>query len=975
MHPYQIGLFMKNPKKTKTYSPGEIIEARKRLWRVDGQDENVLHATAINAASAQAKLFLPIEKVRPASLQQPRADRVGYPQMQALMLRAFRASMLHSTAPLLSLQRSRAIPVDYQLVPVVMAMEQSPVRLLIADDVGLGKTIEAGLIATELMARGMARRVLVVCPASLREQWQQALAYFFHLESHIFSRRRRRTLERDLPAGANPWEYHNAFVVSVDYAKKAKIKNQILEVPWDVVIIDEAHKVGKPHQSGPDATVSKERWDLGQELAYADQVEHLLLLTATPHNGYTDSFASLLRLLDVGIVSGPSHDPSIDRATGKRHVVQRRRKDVDTWAISEGRRAFPQRDHDEVKVIPTAQEREALQAVQQYGQLILKHARAMSKATSRIHTLAQWTVLHLHKRALSSPEALRQSLKNRREGIQQNLDDLIEAEAGLSTEAAKANVLDEDPGELLDEIEIGKRAERFSAGEKQALQAELKALDELQALAEKITKSRDSKLQQLLNNTLRRMLNRKPKAILFTRYRDTMAYVAEQIEADSYYQRRDVEVFVLHGGLNEKARYEQFSKFGQAEIAVMVATDAISEGLNLQHFASQVIHYELPWNPNRLEQRNGRVDRFGQPEERVYIRTMVMNETLDATILKVLIEKSRRIRADYGFSPPYFGDTANILDLIHDHGLGANLVPQQLNLFEDEPRTPIEQRGGQHPLRDEKRVADLIKHESFYGQTDVTLEEVERKLQQVRQTVGSKEEVEAFVRSGLDKLRCTVRENDDGTLRLVLSRPALQLPHLGREIPRATFDPKLGLDNPEVEVLDLGHPLVQRLIDLIKQGAFEANERSGEEDALDYGRTAVIATPDVDEMTALYHVLVRFVTGGERPQILEDLLAIALPLYGEKPLPPDKAQALLTPETSPLGLTESEMKDVLQEALEREDLDQILADQLEERRQALIHERQAWRQEIGEEAGWLQEAAHLTITSRDLLAVTVLWPA
>jgi hypothetical protein len=354
--------------------------------------------------------------------------------------------MLHSTAPLLSLQRSRAIPVDYQLVPVVMAMEQSPVRMLIADDVGLGKTIEAGLIATELMARGMARRVLVVCPASLREQWQQALAYFFHLESHIFSRRRRRKLERDLPAGANPWEYHNAFVVSVDYAKKAKIKNQILEVPWDVVIIDEAHKVGKPHQSGPDATVSKERWDLGKELAYADQVEHLLLLTATPHNGYTDSFASLLRLLDVGIVSGPSHDPSINRTTGKRHVVQRRRKDVDTWAISDGRRAFPERDQDEVKVVPTAQERDALQAVQQYGQLILKHARAISKATSRIHTLAQWTVLHLHKRALSSPEALRQSLKNRREGIQQNLDELTEAEAGLSTEVAKANVLDEDTG-------------------------------------------------------------------------------------------------------------------------------------------------------------------------------------------------------------------------------------------------------------------------------------------------------------------------------------------------------------------------------------------------------------------------------------------------------------------------------------------------------------------------------------------------
>ena len=966
---------MAKSKQIETHSPGEIIRARKRHWRVDVQDGNIIHATAVNAVRDKAKIYLPVEEVQPGSLPQPDPKRVGYPQMQDLMLRAFRASMLHSTAPLLSLQRSRAIPVEYQLVPVVMAMEQSPVRMMIADDVGLGKTIEAGLIATELMARGMARRILVICPASLREQWQEALAYFFHLETHIFSRRRRRKLERDLPAGANPWEYHDAFVVSVDYAKKPKIKNQILEVPWDIVIIDEAHKIGKPHQSGPDATVSKERWDFGQELAYSDTIQHFLLLTATPHNGYTDSFASLLRLLDVGIISGPPHDPRIDRVAGKRHVVQRRRDDVAAWHITADRKAFPDRDQDEVKVIPLAEERKAFEAVQRYGDLILEHAREMSTSTTRLNTLAQWTVLHLHKRALSSPEALRQSLRNRREGIQQKLDELIEAEAGLSTEMAKANVLDEDPGELLDEIEVSKRAERFSAGEREALQAELKALDDLQALAGKITKSRDSKLQQLLNNTLRRMLNRRPKAIIFTRYRDTMNYVAEQIRKDSYYQDQDVAVFVLHGGMNEQARHEQFAKFGKAKIAVLVATDAISEGLNLQYYASQVIHYELPWNPNRLEQRNGRVDRFGQPEETVYIRTMVMNETLDATILTVLITKSRTIRDDYGFSPPYFGDTANILDLIHDHGLGTNLVPRQLNLFEEQPRASVQRGDDPHPLLDEKKVAEQIQEESFYGQTNVSLEEVELSLQEVRRTVGSKEEVEAFVRSGLDKLRCTVRENEDGTLRLVLTNPALHLPKLGREIARATFNPKMGLEDHEVEVLDLGHPLVQRLIDTIKQGSFQDDGHAQEESALDYGRTAVIPSPDVSEMTVLYHVLVRFTTDGERPQILEDLATIALPLYGEDPLPKNEAQALLNPEMAALNLTENEKVEVLKEALNREDLEAIVATQIEARRQGLVEERQRWRKEIGEGAGWLRDAAQLTTTSQDLLAVTVLWPA
>jgi SNF2 family DNA or RNA helicase len=126
---------------------------------------------------------------------------VGTTQAHDLMLRAFRLSMVHSTAPLLSLQRSRAIPVEYQLVPLVMALEQPRVRLLIADDIGLGKTIEAGLVIMELIARGLARRILVVCPASLREQWKQALDYFFHLEAVIFSRTHHRALERDLPAG------------------------------------------------------------------------------------------------------------------------------------------------------------------------------------------------------------------------------------------------------------------------------------------------------------------------------------------------------------------------------------------------------------------------------------------------------------------------------------------------------------------------------------------------------------------------------------------------------------------------------------------------------------------------------------------------------------------------------------------------------------------------------------------------------
>ncbi|MCP4428354.1 MAG: DEAD/DEAH box helicase, partial [Chloroflexi bacterium] len=604
----------------RIYSAGTLIQARKRLWRVDAQEKQVLHVTAIDAAEEKTRLYLPLETVQPGQLPQPDPQIIGYPQAQALMLRAFRLSMINSAAPLLSLGRSRALPVEYQLVPVIMALEQSRVRMLIADDVGLGKTIEAGLVMTELMARGLVRRVLVVCPASLRQQWVDALDYFFHLKAHIFSRRHRRALERDLPAGTNPWEFHNAFIVSVDYAKTPEIKNQILEVPWDMVIVDEAHQIAKPHQSRADQRVRMERWGLGQALAYSQKIRHLLLLTATPHNGYTDSFASLLRLLDVDAVSGPLHEPAIHREVARRHVVQRRRGDVEAWLEGAGQEsAFPDRDQDEVVILPGQRELEMIEAVQQYSALVLEHARG---AAARLQTLAGWTVLHLHKRALSSPEALRCSLANRRDALEQRLKGIIEPDVGLPPETARANVYDQETGEMFDEKEIVARSERVVLGETEALRAELRALDDLAAQAKRITPRQDSKLQELLRNVLRRRLRHRPKVIIFTRYRDTMDYVAKQIGKAKLY--KGVKVIVMHGGLNENQRRERFAAFERTQQAVLVATDAISEGINLQHIASQVIHYELPWNPNRLEQRNGRVDRFGQREPVVFIRTLVM---------------------------------------------------------------------------------------------------------------------------------------------------------------------------------------------------------------------------------------------------------------------------------------------------------------------------------------------------------------
>jgi len=957
-------------------APGTVISNRNRLWRVDAHTGDLLVATSIDGGETeQQKFYVPFEDIRPGRLEPPSPGIVGHPQSQDLLLRAYRLSLLHGTAPLLSLQRSRVIPKDYQLVPVVMALEMPRVRMLIADDVGLGKTIEAGLIITELLARQMASRLLVIVPANLREQWQEALDYFFHIPARIMSTRHRREMERELPAGANPWEHYRYLITSVDYAKQPAIKNQILEQSWDIVLIDEAHQVAKPHQSGPDQRVRMDRWELAEALAASRHVRHLLLLTATPHNGYTDSFASLLRMLDVAAVTGPVHGPQIERSVAAQYVCQRRREDVETWFQDDPTRSpFPKRDQDEVIVVPTSYEMDAIRAMEEYGNQVLRQAEGSSV---QVRTLAGWTVMHLHKRALSSPEALRCSLRNRRERLRQRL-------AGVSSEAeetaippdvARANVLDEDTGERLTDEEAGQRTERVLYGSAEEIETELEHLEEVLEKARKVTPRRDSKLEKLLDVVLRDRLAADPKVVIFTRYVDTMNYLADQIRRDKRYAR--VTVLTIHGGLNERQRREIFLEFEQAEVGVLVATDAISEGINLQHAAAQVVHYELPWNPNRLEQRNGRVDRFGQRKPVVYIRTMVMDETLDAAILEVLVKKAAQIRKDYGFSPPYFGDETSILELLEQHEI--KLAPHQLSFLDERPLVRV--LTAETPVEDPfaKETLERIKDDSFYGQTHVALPEIERRLHETEATVGSPQQIRHFVFSGLNRFGCDVTKNSDGSWRIGVTNPSLQTASVGTVIERATFDPERALDEPDLTLLDVGHPLVRRLIEEVKQNAFRVEAHG---DAPHYGRTAYVVTPDVEEVTALFHLLARYVVNTQPTSIVEELLPVGVPVYSDQPSAISRQEvarlieAQPTPEARPLD----EVQETLADALSLEGLEDLLGGMVEARRQELVAERRSMREQQEaradtQAAEWLQGIDDLSPGSYDLLTAIVLYPA
>lgn len=939
--------------------PGSVIRNRNRLWRVDSIDGQEVTATSLEGPNSKHRFYAPIESIAEGNMAPPSTETMGNPQFQDLLIQANRLSMLHGTAPLMSLQRSRVIPTEYQLTPVVMGLDMPSVRLLLADDVGLGKTIEAGLITSELLARNRADRILIVTPANLREQWREAFTHFFHIDAQITSRRNKRAMEKDVPPGTSVWDYYSKHIVSIDYAKQSHVRSEVLAQDWDLVIIDEAHQAARPHTASAGQSPTKQRWEFAQDIT--DAASHALLLTATPHNGYSDSYASLLRMVNPDIVSGDPHNPQINREIAEKHVVQRRRKDVEQWFGDENENPFPKRDQDTVEISPTTYETDAYDAVREYGDTLVEAAK---EADNR--TLAQWTVVHFLKRALSSPEALRRSLRNRRDKLTDRLEEIDASDGdgsetvGVSEELAQANALDSDPGEDYSETELGERVERVVTGDEKAIRMELESLETTLEAADDVTQSRDSKLQKLLDQTLPARFN-SGGTIIFTKYVDTLEYLEEHVR-DEYGDQ--VSVHTLYGELGDAERNERFQAFADADRGVLIATDVISEGMNLQYAANQVIHYELPWNPNRLEQRNGRVDRYGQTADTVYIRTMVMDDPMDRTVLTKLITKAQEIRSEYGFSPPYLGDDEGILQLLDPEEM-QNLIPQQ---------TLTDFTSGQAQTDDEESAFDdavlqRIEDESFYNHTEVDLSEVKQRQEETQELLGGADAVQEFVRSGLNLFNCPYDANVDGTFEIEIKADELRGPDIQPEYEQVTFDPNRAAENDDLEMLDIAHPLVQRLIESVKEVALTDGER--------YGRTAMRGTDAVDQPTALYTWKVRyFAHTGDDPTVMEELVQVGLPLYRDEPLSRETIDTLRTAETTVAQRTQQEWERDLEQAVEHESRKDAIRQRAIERAQTISEERRTMLTKL-EDAGYgtsLEGTDRISVASEDLLTVGLYYP-
>jgi ERCC4-related helicase len=848
--------------------PGMIVSLRRRMWRVEEIAGGVLTATPIDDFGARAQQFLlELETPKPGSLPEPSLAALGDHTLQQLFLQAVRLDALHGTAPFMAIQRTAVIPVEYQLVPLVMALRQHTARLLLADTTGLGKTIEAGLVISELLARGRARSVLIITPASLREQWREQMMDLFYLDFEIISTETRKRLERSIPPGADPWLYFDRLIVSIDYAKDIRIRPEILKRQWDIVVVDEAHNAAMPHaQKGRKADM--ERWEAVDQIA-ARSSAHMLLLSATPHSGYTDSYCSLLRMLSPDLVRELSGEVSPYRERATHHVCQRTRKDVQQWFAEAGEKfPFAEREPPEETEFPVELHRDYFRALQKMDKIlgfISLHAESVGRRQP-----AEWLRLHLHRRALSSPEALRRSLENRIDKLKSMLTREAEPEAEPD-EPLLASLADRGASDVESEDEQDRRADSAVFSIEQRLQLEYfqDLLKDLQG----IRPSKDRKLAALRDQVLPALFGKaggetSARIIVFTRFKDTLFYLERELGRSA-----DYEIVAMHGDLSGAERDRRFEQFAAAKKAILLATDVISEGLNLQTTAYMVIHYDIPWNPNRIEQRTGRVDRFGQRAPKVYVRTLFCAYTTDEDVMHHLVRKLETMRRDLGFAPPFFATEETVLRVLTRRRSRRSEDPEwQLRLFGQ----------GEEEMFFDEEALRRIRSEGFYGQADVRIRDVAQRLREVHQRFGSPDQIRRFIEVGLMRYQCGVEKKANGTLAIQVNHPRLRVAGQPDHYETVVLDPDEKALHPEARVLDVGHPLIRRLNAVIREDALRQSD--------DGARTAAYVVRDQRGTILLGHGLLRATASTHPPTLLEEIVTFGIRagLGGVQPLTPEQ---------------------------------------------------------------------------------------
>ena len=777
------------------------------------------------------KIFSPLERLQNGNFDPPIYFDLNF--------EATRLSLAYAYDHLLSLSFTRTNLEPYQVEAVYKILNAYKHRVLLADDVGLGKTIETGMVLKEISLRGRAKRILIIVPAPLQFQWQRELRERFDENFAVYNSSYVNALKNSLPKDANVWEAHSKIITSLDYVKKEEVLAELIRTTWDVIVFDEAHKLSAT-KSGNKIERSQ-RYRLAQALH--DKTEGLILLSATPHKGDRFSFYALLTLIDpyifeneAKIVSSKLNDIMIRR--GKAGIID-----------ATGRPIFRPREVFTLPISYTKEEKSLYEAVTSYVQTFYNLAKAQHNRA------VGFAMVLLQKRMVSSIAAIRSSLKNR-------LANLIKGAISLpKEEEIRLRDYFEDP-DSLDDFEKERLERRLEVltlpTTPEGLKKEISMLKSLIKLSEEITvDSKGKSLIDFVNGILKK--DPREKILIFTEYRDTLNYIVNILEEHGY------NPLVIHGGMDMEERRKAERQFSTPAFNIMVATDAAGEGINLQ-FCHIMINYDLPWNPNRIDQRIGRLHRYGQKRD-VKVYNLFVTDTREGQILARLMQKVSIIEKDLG------GKVSEIV----------GLILEDFNLQELIMRSVAENRPTEATIEDleraideRKRAYETIEKTFLMELKKFDLEETLKVIEKSRKKATTEGEIERFVRAFFELFSGKIEPTRKKFVYRLMPPKEVLREGIKKRYDAVVFSKEIAkkLGN-EVEFIAFGHPLLEAIIDYCL-----------DRDYLFGGRATVKYSDKIKQPGILFNFLLGFddATG---KTISEDIFPVFVTLDGNcKPMPP-----------------------------------------------------------------------------------------
>lgn len=862
-----------------THAIGSLVRTRGRDWIVlPSSREDLLLLRPLGGTDDEiAGVCTALEPVEPASFALPDPTHAGDYRSSRFLRDALRLGFRSSAGPFRSFGRIAVEPRPYQLVPLLMALQLDPVRILVADDVGVGKTVEAALVARELLDRDECQSLCVLCPPHLAEQWQRELVEKFHIDARLVLPSTVHRLERECRADQSLFDVYPFTVVSIDYIKSDRRRSEFIRTCPRLVIVDEAHACaweedtrGGRHQ----------RYTLIKELS-TNTDRHMILVSATPHSGKEGTFRSLLCILNSDFANlpdelgGPANESHRRRLAA--HFVQRRRADIRHFLDKET--IFPEREDRE----------EHYKLTPEYKNLfdrVLKYAREIvSDKTGGQHRMRVrwWSALALLRSLASSPAAAVATLRARSASAE--TETWQEAD-----EVGRRMVLDQEDHESAEAADV---APGSDPGEESAGNESSRRLLDLARQAEKLAGDNDAKLTKAAS-LVKAIIRDGYNPIVFCRFIPTAEYLAEQLRERL---GSKVAIIAVTGLLPPEERELRVRQLAESSPRVLVCTDCLSEGINLQQYFNAVVHYDLSWNPTRHEQRDGRVDRYGQASPTV--RSLVyygIDNQIDGLVLDVLLRKHKAIRNSLGISVPVPADTNSVVEAIFEGlilresgGASADSLLPGFEQYFREERARLH-TDWENASQKEKRSRTMFAQEGIQARVG----DVARELEAVRNAIGSAGEVEAFTRDALRAYGVFAADKPGGV--------EFDL----REAPRAlrescgfvdSFKARFELPaDPGVLYLSRTHPIVEGLAQYVLNAALD-----GEGDVA--RRCGAIRTDAVDRWTTLlllryrYHILTH--RGEQSTELLaEDSQLVAF--AGT----PDKAEWLDTAHAERLQVAE-----------------------------------------------------------------------